>query len=252
MMGILRAIVFWIFAWTYTMLIFLSLCVAVLFLKFFARRRVPSAAHYAASVWARGFFRFIPAWSLAVEGVENLPSPQQAAILISNHQSMADIWAMYCVERDFCWLSKEEVFRLPMLGSAMRWAEYIPVRRSDRNSAAMALDTSRERLKQGRWMFFFPEGTRSHDDNLLPFRSGAFRLSDELNLPIVPITIDGAGQLMRKGSLIPNRSRVRLKISPPTYRQPAESVEDFADRVRGIVQHNLNAMRVADKRLSPS
>jgi 1-acyl-sn-glycerol-3-phosphate acyltransferase len=240
----LRAIVFWSVAFPYTFAMYILLLGSVLPLKLLSSARVARAAHRVAGLWAAGFFKFIPGWRLDIQGRENIPPSSQPAIFVANHQSMADIWAMYALGSDFCWLSKQEVFKLPMLGRAMKWADYIPVLRNNRDSTVEAMRQSKSRLQSGRSMFFFPEGTRSETDVLRPFKIGAFKLSEELNIPIVPIAIDGAGRLMRKGSLIPRRSEVRMKICPAIVKNNDETLEEFAARTRQIISAEVDQLKV--------
>jgi 1-acyl-sn-glycerol-3-phosphate acyltransferase len=243
MKDILRAAVFWSVAFPYTFAIYLILIGSVLPLKIFSSSKVSRVAHRIAGLWAAGFFKFIPGWNLVIQGRENIPASQRPAIFVANHQSMADIWAMYALGSDFCWLSKQEVFNLPMLGRAMKWADYIPVLRNSRDSTIEAMRQSRARLQAGRSMFFFPEGTRSENDVLRPFKVGAFKLSEELEVPIVPIAIDGAGRLMRKGSLIPRRSEVRMKICPALLKSQDETLESFAARTREIISAEVDQLK---------
>jgi 1-acyl-sn-glycerol-3-phosphate acyltransferase len=194
-------------------------------------------AHNYAVLWSKGIIKVMPWWSIEISGRENLPKPDEAVVIAANHESMADIWGLYCLGVQFRWLSKAEVFKVPLIGRAMRWARYIPIRRGDKGSHSVALDDSAATLKRGIPMAFFPEGTRSLDGNMRPFKIGAFRLADENNVPILPIALKGAGGLIRKGSGLPFPATIKIKILPPTRRLPDEDYEKYARRVQLMIQN---------------
>ena len=191
--------------------------------------------HRIAGIWGRTIFRLIPGWKITIKGEQNLPKADQPTVMVANHESMADIAAMYFLKVQFRWLSKEEVFRYPVIGHAMRIAGYVPVRRGDRNSHAQAMDESANRIRLGLSMFFFPEGTRSETGELRPFKVGAFKLARDTGVPILPIALHGAGQLLRKGTLIPHRAEVKVAILPMVTDDGTLELEEFAAKVRGII-----------------
>lgn len=170
--------------------------------------------HDVASMWGRTIMRLTPGWSITVEGRENLPSDTQAFVIVANHESMCDIFAMYYLGVQFRWLSKHEVFKLPFVGHAMRWARYVPVKRGNGESGRRSMEESRQRLELGVPMFFFPEGTRSEDGRIKEFKSGAFRLARDMRVPVVPVAIHGARDMLPKGSGLPGRSHVRIRVLP--------------------------------------
>ncbi|MDA9951276.1 1-acyl-sn-glycerol-3-phosphate acyltransferase [Oligoflexaceae bacterium] len=172
-------------------------------------------AHTASGVWGRSMFFLTPGWNMEVYGKENLPPKGKAVVYVSNHQSNADIWAVYFLRRRFSWLSKAEVFKIPMIGRTMGWAGYIGIKRGIKTSHVEAMEQSKQRLKDNISMFFFPEGTRSKDKRLQSFKSGAFRLAEECKVDIVPLILKGTGDLLEKGSLIPaSHAKVELHVMP--------------------------------------
>ena len=94
---------------------------------------------------------------------------------------------------------------------------------------------SADLIRAGLSMLFFPEGTRSETGELKPFKIGAFKLAREMNVPVLPIAMHGAGKLLRKGTLSPCAASVKIKILPEVYDNPEESIEQFAERVRDII-----------------
>ncbi len=176
------------------------------------QRRV---AHWVNTLWGESIFFFNPLWRCRVTGRRRLDH-RRTYIYIANHQSMLDIMALFSVRRQFKWVSKESLFRIPFLGWAMRAAGYISLLRGDRASIRVTTDQARAYLNNGMSVVFFPEGTRSATGELLPFKNGAFRLAAELGIPVVPVAIIGTRDLLVKGSwLFLGRRTVRVKVLPP-------------------------------------
>lgn len=170
--------------------------------------------HSVATLWAKCIVWSNPWWTFKIKGVENLPSSAQPVVYVSNHQSQADILTVFLINRQFRWLAKDVLFKIPFLGWAMTAAGYVPVKRGDKRSHAKCFRLAREHLSRGTSMLFFPEGTRSRDGRLLPFKSGAFKLAKECNVPVLPITLEGAASLLPKGSLAPAVATVTITIHP--------------------------------------
>jgi len=144
---------------------------------------------------------------LAVTGLELLP-PDGPVIYMGNHQGNFDIHALtVAIPRRFAWVAKEELFRIPLFGPAMRRAGYIPLDRSDGRKALKSMRLAAERIAAGTSVVIFPEGTRTKDGALLPFKRGAFMLAARAGVPIVPFTINGSME---------RNPRNRLELHPGT------------------------------------
>jgi 1-acyl-sn-glycerol-3-phosphate acyltransferase len=151
---------------------------------------------------------------LRVEGVEHLPPPGPV-VYMSNHQGNFDIPALFAaLPVQFRWLAKAELFRIPLFGLTMRVAGYIPIERQDRRLAVQSMNLAAERVAAGTSLMIFPEGTRSPDGALLPFKKGGFILALKAQVPIVPIAIDGSAALMIKSSWMIRSGEIRLRIFP--------------------------------------
>jgi 1-acyl-sn-glycerol-3-phosphate acyltransferase len=211
----IKAIWFISTAFTLTLLAFLSIC----FMRLLNLLKLPvnhtEYAHQVATYWGQSMFFLTPGWNIKVYGDENLPAKGHPVIYVANHQSNADIWAVYFLKRRFSWLSKAEVFKIPMVGQSMRWAKYISIDRGNKQSHRKAMRDSVGLLRDGISMFFFPEGTRSKDMRIKDFKPGAFRLAKEANVDIQPLIIKGTGDLLEKGSIVPSGyASVELHILP--------------------------------------
>jgi len=159
--------------------------------------RHPKWAHVLGRLWAN-----LSLWAAGVrvyvEGFENLNS-SQAYVFLSNHQSGFDILALLGkLPIQFAWLAKEELFRIPILGHAMRAAGYIPIDRGDRRKAVESLNQTALRVQKGTSVMIFPEGTRSPDGVLQEFKKGAFLLAIKSQQFIVPIAISGSHHVLAK------------------------------------------------------
>jgi len=145
--------------------------------------------------------------------------------------------------KDFVWVSKAEVFRVPVIGWNMRLNRYIPLQRGDRESVVRMMAAARERLGGGSSIMMFPEGTRSKQEGQLrPFKLGAFELAQEAECPIVPMVIRGTGQaLPKRGFVLQGRHNISLEVLPaiPTNEVMAVTPEEMSTRVRDLIAARL-------------
>jgi 1-acyl-sn-glycerol-3-phosphate acyltransferase len=148
-----------------------------------------------------------------VEGLENIPSG--VCIFAANHVSNMDPLAFVpAIPRRVSLLAKKEVFRIPILSKAMQLAKLIPVDREDREAAASSVDLAVQYLNEGLSFAVYPEGTRSRDGRLLPFKKGTFVMAIEAGVPVVPVSIVGAQTLMRKGDWTMQPGEVAIRFGP--------------------------------------
>jgi 1-acyl-sn-glycerol-3-phosphate acyltransferase len=177
----------------------------------FDRRR--AALHAYSCAWATFYVAANPLWKVRVEGRERLP--RGAAVLVANHLSILDILALYALFRQFKWVAKAELFRIPVVGWNMALNGYVPVRRGDPESARRMMDRCRRHLERGSPVLFFPEGTRSPDGRLRAFKDGAFRLAHEVGCPVVPIAVSGTGEALPKyGLVLRRRMEATVRVLP--------------------------------------
>ncbi|RZA24600.1 MAG: 1-acyl-sn-glycerol-3-phosphate acyltransferase, partial [Proteobacteria bacterium] len=193
-----------------------------------------------AVLWGRTLFALGPAWSHEVRGRENLPADNAPYVMVANHTSSADIWALFLVGGQFRWLSKDAMFKIPLVGQAMRWAGYVSVTRGNKQSQYQAVETSREWIRRGISMTFFPEGTRSEDGRVKEFKSGAFKLAQEENVMIVPVVLRGTRDMLVKNSGFPKKAHLDIEILPAVRSLPNEDVKDFAERIRLMIASKLS------------
>jgi 1-acyl-sn-glycerol-3-phosphate acyltransferase len=164
--------------------------------------------------WARVLAWLIP-MQVRVEGREHV-DPQQSYVLVSNHQSQCDILVLYgWLGIDFKWVMKQELRKVLGIGVACERLGHIFIDRSNHAAAIATLEGAKTKIVGGTSVIFFPEGTRSRDGKLRPFKKGAFRMALDLGLPILPLTVTGTRDLLPTGTrdLVPGS--VRLIIHPP-------------------------------------
>ncbi|MEY2987178.1 MAG: hypothetical protein RJB13_699, partial [Pseudomonadota bacterium] len=181
--------------------------------------------HSIATLWAKSIVWANPWWTFIIKGSENLPPADLPVVYVANHQSQADILTVFLINRQFRWLAKAILFKIPFLGWAMSAAGYVAVKRGDRRSHVECFRQARQHLERGTSMLFFPEGTRSHDGRLLPFKSGAYKLAKECGVPILPITLEGASNLLPKGSFAPAVATVTITIHPMISSEGRSEIE---------------------------
>ena len=151
-------------------------------------------------------------WRIHVSGGETL-DPDQVYVIVSNHQSMADIPVISHLKLDTKWLGKAELFRLPLLGWMLRMAGDIPIDRSDRRKGATAMLQCARYLRQRCSVVLFPEGTRSPDGRVLPFNEGPFQLAIREHVPILPLVVEGSIDALPRNSWIFGGARdIQLRI----------------------------------------
>jgi len=192
----------------------------------------PDYLHSYARIWARIGLR-LAGVRLQVAGEAHLPSG--AVVFMPNHQSNFDILALFAgLPVQFRWLAKEELFHIPLFGFAMRRTGYIAVDRSDRKKAIQSMGEAARRIAEGTSVIVFPEGTRSPDGTLLPFKKGGFMLAIDAKAPIVPIAIEGSHAIMPKHSRWIRGGRIRITIFPavPTEGITPTARDDLMDTVR--------------------
>ncbi len=142
--------------------------------------------------------------------------PEQSYVIVANHQSSYDIFALYgWLGMDFKWVMKQELRKVPALGISCEKLQHVFVDRSNTEAAIRSIDLAKERIRGGTSVVFFPEGTRSPDGKLLPFKKGAFHMAVDLGLPILPVTLVGTREVMPAGTLRVFPGDAKLIFHPP-------------------------------------
>lgn len=193
-------------------------CLMVLLLSIVFRSK------YLAGLWLRYIWGRVMIYMLfcrvKIHGKQHLDK-KTSAVYIANHQSSMDIHLLYgWLLTDFRWVMKEELMKIPIFGHACKAMGHIGVDRGNAKKSAQSMDSARSTLINGVSVVFFPEGSRSKVGQVQRFKTGAFRLAKDLQLPIVPISIKGAYKLVANSLYYPLGTTLELTF------HPAISIED--------------------------
>ncbi len=178
---------------------------------------------------------------LEVRGLENLPRGR-ACVYMANHQSNVDPPVLFVVlPPRIALIGKEQVFRIPVLGTALNLADFVAINRFDPEAARAAVEAALVRLRRGVSFLVFPEGTRSPDGRLQRFKHGVFVMALRAGAPIVPITLEGADRVMRKGKWEVYPGTVQVTIHPAVETAERSLLEraTLAREVQGIIASAL-------------
>lgn len=183
--------------------------------------------------------RCYPGWRFRLVG--EWPSGLGPCVVVANHQSLLDIVLLSRMPREMKWVAKEELFRIPWIGWLLRLTGDIAVRRGDAESGGEAIQRCKAYLARGMSVMIFPEGTRSRDARLLPFKSGAFRLAVEAGVPVLAVSVWGTASGIRKGALAVAPCDAVATILPPfqTVGLTQADVPALRDRVRAAMAATL-------------
>jgi len=182
-------------------------------LSLFIRSGKPVA--WVAKIWAQ-IILFVSGVPHFVDGLENL-DPGKEYIFISNHESAFDIFLVLAsLPYQLVFMVKLELRKIPFMGWALVMGRHIFVNRKNHKAALASLEIARESLKKyPRSIMIFPEGSRSLDGHMKPFKKGGIILGIQTNHPIVPMAICGTFDVIKKGALYISRTPIRLIIGRP-------------------------------------
>ncbi len=193
--------------------------------------------------WAKSNL-FVCGVKVDIRGREQL-DPRQAYVFMANHQSMFDILVLMVSLEAFQlrWVAKHELRKAPLLGLCMARTHQVLVDRQSRTQAVTTIRKVKALLHAGISVLFFPEGTRSRDGRLLPFKPGGFAVAVETGSPVVPVTVNGGRDILPSGSWKIRSGRMSVVFSPPIAREPAVAKktarQDLMVQVeKAIAQHH--------------
>lgn len=212
----LRTAIWFIYFWLY--MIVVAPYSLILSKQPEAERHAKAAS--AATRWASRLLGLAGA-KVTIKGNVDLPK-DTAVLFVSNHQGAFDIpLLMAHLDRPFGFIAKEELAKLPFVSQWMRYLRCVFIKRGNPREAIKAINDGIELLKSGQSLMVFPEGTRSKDGALLPFKPGSLKLATKSQVAVVPVTIDGSRHLMKAGKWIIQPASVTITLHPLI---PAETV----------------------------
>jgi 1-acyl-sn-glycerol-3-phosphate acyltransferase len=194
--------------------------------------------------WARSLL-LAAGIKLEISGLENI-EPEKSYILIANHQSHMDIPVLTCVlPVPLRIIAKKELFKIPFLGWGMKGVGMLSIDRSNRKKSIDTLKEAEEIIKTHVLSILaFPEGTRSDDGKIHPFKKGPFILAINTGLPLLPVSVSGTRKITPKGKISIHPGRVKVIIHPPvstdnlTLGDRHKLVEDFQKTIqKGFIEN---------------
>jgi 1-acyl-sn-glycerol-3-phosphate acyltransferase len=218
----------------------------VILLSFFVRSGNP--LHKIARLWGKSIL-VVSRIKVSVKGLSNI-DPSIPYIYMPNHQSNFDIPVLLGhLTVQFRWLAKMELFKIPIFGRAMRKAGYISIDRYHRESAFESLKVAANKIKSGVSVLIFPEGTRSRDGNLRPFKKGGFVMAIDSGVPIVPVVITGTRAIMPKGKFRVYPGHVGMVIHKPidTSTYTRETKEALMESVRRVICEQVETGKMDER-----
>ncbi|TAM34215.1 1-acyl-sn-glycerol-3-phosphate acyltransferase [bacterium] len=238
-MKIIISIVIWTGSILLTILLFLVVFVLTILLFPFDKKK--KATHAQCFWWSDAVIGLNPYWNLKVSGLENIDH-KRTYVIISNHQSLADIAVLYQTKMQFKWVAKASLFKIPFIGWCLSLIKHIKLTRGDFASIKEIYHQASSWLRKDMSVLFFPEGTRSSTDRMNDFQNGAFKLAIKEKKPILPICLKGTRDTIPKGSWIFS-SKVSAKlIVLPAVETDGYGPGDFAllrDTVRSRIETAL-------------
>jgi 1-acyl-sn-glycerol-3-phosphate acyltransferase len=199
-------------------------------------------ANRTTGVWWSRFSSFITPMRVTVIGRENVRK-DQSYIVVSNHQSMFDIFVLFgWLGIDLKWVIKQELRKYPVFGYAVEAGGNIVIDRSNAEQAYASLENARDKIAGGTSIIILPEGTRSLTGQLGEFKKGAFWLARHLDLPVLPVTICNTRYILppKTLDLFPGRATMRIHQPVDIHAYDEDSFDELIGDVRNIIQKGLD------------
>ncbi len=231
---------FYVLLWLIPLTVFLGI-MAILSSLLDRSGNIP---HRCGRLWGK-MMLWVSGVRVDIHGLDNI-DPNRTYIFVANHQSWYDVLVLLgYLPNQFRWLAKKDLFRIPIFGWAMYSVGYIPVNRSHPRAALKSLKRAALRVKQGKSIVIFPEGTRTPDGEVKSFRAGGFILAIEAQRPIVPISISGSYRVLPRSSLRVRSGDIKVAIGVPidTSAYSMGQRGELMEKVRKAVVENFNKIR---------
>lgn len=200
----------------------------------------PRAGSFFGSLWGRITCWITPV-RVFVRGKENIKE-QKSYVIVANHQTGWDIFLLYgFLPVDFKWVMKKELRRVPWIGYASEKVGHIFIDRSSPRAAMQSLEEAKQKLVNGTSVLMFPEGTRSGQRTMRPFKKGAFKLAIELGLDVLPVTIVNSYKIKRPGFMNIFPAKAGLVIHPMIRTASfGNDLDKFMNHTRAVLESGLD------------
>ncbi|MDR3328071.1 MAG: 1-acyl-sn-glycerol-3-phosphate acyltransferase [Prevotellaceae bacterium] len=192
-----------------------------------------------AKIWAR-VLCYLAFVEVEVKGQENY-LPHKSYIFVANHASVYDVFVIYgWLNSRFKWIMKNSLRKIPLVGFACHKAGHVFIDRSNPIKARQSIKNAEEKLKNGASLVIFPEGHRSNNGKVGNFKRGAFKIAEDLKLPVVPITIKGSFEVLPINSyyIEPHKISVIIHSVISFDNVNDENIDEFIQKTREIIVNN--------------
>lgn len=237
---------FSIFVWLYFSFLFLLffIIISVVFLVTFPFDRYRKVPNYILSIMARGMMMASPGWKKEFSGMDKYDGGEPT-IFIANHQSFLDMALIYHLPWKMKWVSKRSLALIPVMGWLVWLTGHLTINRKSRG-ALKKLQNLVQPLRDMVPVMIFPEGTRTLDGKLKPFKNGPFLLSKEYGFRIQPMVIDGGTHAMPPGSKVLNpKVDFKVKVLDAVYPDNFEDMMALREHCRQLMEHELEEIRTS-------
>ena len=236
MVYFIASIFTWIFFFVSSLVFFPILALIRAFTQPFDSRRL-WLAHQFTSIWGSSFTWLNPLWKVKITGKNNIEKGK-TYVMVSNHQSLLDILVLFRLFRQYKWVAKIELFKVPILGWTMLLNRYIAIDRTNKTSHLKMMKKCEINLANRNSIMIFPEGTRSEDGQIQSFKDGAFKLALDTHTDILPIVLSGTAESIPKSGLMFKKFQtIRVQVLPavPYNQFSGKSVRELANEVREMM-----------------
>ena len=197
--------------------------------------------YYPAHLWGR-FILWLLLLPVKTEGRRHL-EPKQSYVFVANHQGAFDIFLVYgYLNRNFKWMMKHQLRSIPLVGWACEKAKHIFVDKRGPKKIKATYDAARQTLQGGTSVTVFPEGARTFTGHMAEFKKGAFALADELQLPVVPLTINGSFDVLPRTQGFNFVSWHRLTL---TFHEPIYPIGQGAENIQATMNQAYDSVMAA-------
>lgn len=191
-----------------------------------------------ARIWSRWILALLGI-DVAVEGLDRL-DPDATYLFMSNHASTFDIFALFvATDHPLRMVAKRELFFIPIFGWSLWMCGFVPIDRSNRERAIRSLHKAARRIRHGISVLVFPEGTRSEDGRLLPFKKGGFMLALDAGVPVVPVVVLGTDAIMEAHSIVVRKGTITVRFGAPIPTEPLQVRAPDRDRLMRAVRGSM-------------
>ena len=239
---IILKLIYSLYAWLLTMTIFFAHYLLTKLIMIFPLKNKSTIFYKLANIFLKSAF-FLGAIRVKVQGAENFNS-EENYVVIANHQSLLDVVILmaYLPQR-IVFFAKKELSKVPILSYDLKNMEHVLVDRQNKSSALLQLEKMKDRLDKKFNAFIFPEGTRSLNGEIKPFKRGAFHLAAQAKKAVIPCYIHGSIKLLKKNQTLFLPGVIHLVIGKPIDDPFTDSSKEVSKRLQQKAEESIRDLQ---------